>query len=653
MGHRLSLLMVEDSETDAELVVLELRRHGYDVALERVDTAPALSAALESRRWDIVVCDHGLPSFDSRQALCTVRESRPDLPFVILSGTIGEEAAVEALKAGARDVVLKTNLARVGPVVDRELREAESRRRLRGAEEALVESEARKTAILDTALDAVISIDHQGRIVDFNPSAETMFGFARDEARARPVSELIIPLSLRQRHHEAFARHLATGQSTIIGTRIELTAMRADGSEFPVELSITRGDLSGRPFFTAYVRDLTERKRAEGERASLEAQLRQSQKMEAIGRFVGGITHDFTNLMSVVGGYSQLLLRDVREDDPRRPNVEEIKAASDRAAELTRQLMAFSRQQALEPKTLDLNAVILGIEPMLRRVLGEDVELVTRLAPDLGPVRADPSQLEQVVMNLAVNARDAMPTGGTLALETRHAGIDRDADEHRGPLAIERGSYSVLSVTDTGAGMDAETQSQIFEPFFTTKEVGKGTGLGLSTVYGIVLQSKGFIRVESDPERGTTFDVYLPLADARADLPQPADPDTPPARGSEAVLLVEDDEALLRLVHQTLEADGYTVLAARDAREAIDICERRHAPIDLAVTDVVMPGMGGLQLARELRARRPDLKLLFMSGYSEHGIGDEERRALNAGLIQKPFSLPGLGRKIRDLLDAT
>jgi len=303
--------------------------------------------------------------------------------------------------------------------------------------------------------------------------------------------------------------------------------LRSDGTEFPVEVSVTRGDLAGRPFFTGYLRDLTERKRAEEERTSLEAQLRQAQKMEAIGRLAAGITHDFNNLLAVVRGFNELMLSKLEDGDPLRRHAEEIRQASDKAASLTQQLLFFTPQRTAESNVLDLNALIVGIESMLGRVIGEDVELVTRLDPDLGNVRADPGQLERVIMNLVVNARDAMPDGGTLSIETRAA------------ETAESGRYAVLSVRDTGVGMDAETSAHIFEPFFTTKEAGKGTGLGLSTVYGIVNQSGGFISVESRPGQGTTFNVHLPVVDAPLDPPD-ADPGARGRSGTEP--LIEEDE---------------------------------------------------------------------------------------------------------------
>jgi PAS domain S-box-containing protein len=648
----LSVLIVEDSESDAELAALELRRNGFDIALERVDTAPALRAALEAGRRVLVLCDYDLPGLDAQEALRIVRETAPDTPFVILSGTIGEEAVADALKAGANDVVVKANLSRIGLVVDRVLLEAENRRIQKEGAAALMESEARKTSILDSALDAVITIDQEGRIVDFNEAAVAMFGYTREEAFQREMLELIIPPSLRQQHTEAFARHLATGERTIIGKRVTLTGMRADGSEFPVELSITRSELSARPFFTGYVRDLTETRQAEKERAVLEAQLLQAQKLEAIGRLAVGITHDFSNFLTVVTGYSEILLRGLEEGDPHRNYVEQILAAGEKANSLTQQVLAFGRQQIPEPTVLDLNAVITGIEPMLGRLIGEEVEVVTRLDTDLGRVEADPGHLEQVIMNLVVNAGDAMAEGGTLAIETGNVEFDQDSLDRPGSVVIGRRRYARLSVSDTGVGMDDETQSRVFEPFFTTKPVGKGTGLGLSTVYGIVNQSDGFVSVYSEPAHGTTFNVYLPLVETPSDPQEAPDSERAADRGTETLLLVEDDEELVRLLQVTLEEFGYTVLGARNGTEAVEICERHDGLIDLMIAETMLPGMSGLDLGRELLSHRPELRLLFMSS-SGNKLVDAMRREHSAGLIRKPFTAAALSRKVRAMLDST
>ena len=381
----------------------------------------------------------------------------------------------------------------------------------------------------------------------------------------------------------------------------------------------------------------------------LEEQFRQSQKMEAVGQLAGGIAHDFNNLLTAILGNTQLLLRDLPPGDAKRGDVEEIRKASERAASLTRQLLAYSRRQMLQPEVLDLNVVVAEMDKMLRRLIGEHIALVAVLASDLGRVRADPNQLEQVIVNLAVNARDAMPDGGKLTIET--ANVDLDETFAQAHLGSVPGAYVMLAVTDSGVGMDATVRAHLFEPFFTTKEVGKGTGLGLATVYGIVKQSDGYISVYSEPGRGSSFKIYLPRNGSTADLPV-----TPqrggPARGSETILVVEDEPAVLTLSQRALEAQGYVVLAAADAAAALRVVERHGGTIHMLLTDVVMPGLSGRELADRLGAQRPGIRVLYMSGYPGDAVVQHGTLPSGSAFLQKPFSPDGLARKVRDVLDA-
>ena len=379
--------------------------------------------------------------------------------------------------------------------------------------------------------------------------------------------------------------------------------------------------------------------------------LQSVQKMEAIGRLAGGIAHDFNNLVQAIGGYTEILLKRIDEQDPLRKNAEEIKKAGDRAAALTRQLLAFSRQQVLQPSVLQLNSVVTNIESLLRRLIGEDVEFETALAEDLGPVRADAAQLEQVLMNLAVNARDAMPDGGTLTIETRNV-VLTDSDQ-REAFAINAGPYVLLAVSDTGCGMDVETRARAFEPFFTTKPAGRGTGLGLSTVYGVVKQSDGYIWVDSEPGLGTRVRIYLPRVNEPVPAPEPRrrQPVASSPRGHETLLLVEDEEGVRDLISEWLGGHGYTVLTAANGMEALALASNDRRPIDLLVADVVMPQMGGPALAERLLPSRPGMKVIYVSGYADDAIGDP-RLAAGAAFLQKPFSLETLLRKVREILDA-
>jgi len=397
-------------------------------------------------------------------------------------------------------------------------------------------------------------------------------------------------------------------------------------------------------------RDVTKRKEVEEALRHSEEQLRQAQKMEAIGRLAGGIAHDFNNLLTAIKGHAELLLAEIDESSSKRADIEEIWKASERAAVLTRQLLAFSRQQVSQPRVLNLNDVVNEIGSMLGRLIGEDVELVLLPDPDLGYVMADPGQMEQVLMNLAVNARDAMPRGGRLTIETSNVELADDFP-HRFAYDVRPGPYVMISVTDTGVGMDKEVQKRIFEPFFTTKEKGKGTGLGLSTVYGIVQQSGGYIWVDSRLGQGTTFKIYLPRVQAGPVEVEPVTVSPTSATGSETILVVEDEPAVRALICKTLRKNGYTVLEAVNGRDALRAASEHRGPLDLVLTDVVMPEMGGKELAERLSVSRPDTMIVFMSGYAESEIVHNGVLKPGTILLEKPFTPDSLARKVREVLD--
>jgi PAS domain S-box-containing protein len=430
---------------------------------------------------------------------------------------------------------------------------------------------------------------------------------------------------------------------------------KKDGSVIYVDIKAHDLLFEGRRARLILSNDVTSRHKAEEARAQAEAalarteaQLRHSQKLEAVGRLAGGVAHDFNNLLSVILSYSALILADLAPEDPMRGEVAEIEAAGKRAAELTRQLLAFGRRQMLQPRVVDPAQIVTGMERMLRRLIGEDVDLTLHRDPGAGSVKVDPGQLEQVVMNLVVNARDAMPRGGRLTIETANVELDeRYAAEHVG---VVPGPYVVLSVTDTGTGMDEATQARIFEPYFTTKEVGKGSGLGLSMVFGIVQQSGGNIWVYSEPERGTTFRIYLPRAEeALSASLAPAPP--PVLRGTETVLLVEDDERVRNAVRTSLERYGYEVLVARDDRHAAQIAQERRRPIHVLLTDVIMPRVSGPELAEKLTATRPEMKVVYMSGYTNQAIIQHGTLGAEIDFVQKPVIPAALARKVREVLD--
>jgi two-component system, cell cycle sensor histidine kinase and response regulator CckA len=641
----LKVLFVDDSEDDVHLVKSQLESCGWDVSGERVDTREAMAAALARSSYDLIVSDYHMPRFRAPEAVAVWKERGLDTPFLVVTGTIGEEQAVEVLRAGAHDFFLKDRLSRLCSAVERELREAEKRRTLerteREREEALqrlARSERLFHDLFESAPDATVIVDGQGVIRAASRQAERLFGYEPQELNGRPV-EALIPSAARSGYRELREQFGEAPTPRFMGAGPQnLFAARKDGTTFPVEISLspltTEADT-----IVAAVRDITARR-------ELEEQFRQVQKMEAVGRLAGGVAHDFNNILGVILGYSQILLGGMGADDPRRARVEQILSASERAAGLTRQLLAFSRRQVFETRVLDLNDTVAAVIKMIGRLIGEDVGLTFRPGESLGRVRADPTQIEQVLMNLAVNARDAMPDGGRLAIETANAAMDDDyVRVHAGSAA---GRYVCIAVTDTGQGMTREVRTHIFEPFFTTKEPGKGTGLGLSTVYGIVKQSDGFIYVYSEPGHGTTFKIYLPAVEGEVE--RPAEP-LPPRRGSETILLVEDEEGLRELIGELLVENGYNVLTAENPTRAIQIAEQHPGPIDLLLTDVVMPQMNGREMAGRVKTLRPDVRVLYMSGYTEDAIA--HRGVLDAGvsLISKPFTQESLARKLRELLD--
>jgi PAS domain S-box-containing protein len=506
-------------------------------------------------------------------------------------------------------------------------------------EDALRDSESRYRNMVQSAVYGIYRSSPEDHFLEVNPAMVRMLGYdsMHDLLRVKISQDIYTDGESRQ---QLIERHKSSGKAE----NVEVRWKRKDGKVITVRLSgraVLRGDGSI-DYFEMIAEDVTERR-------ALEEQLRQSQKMEAVGRLAGGIAHDFNNLLTVIKGYSDLLMEEFKPADPLRTEVDEIRKAADRAASLTRQLLAFSRQQVLAPKVLDLNTVVGNMDRLLRRLLGADIDLQTTLAPSLGRVKADPGQIEQVIMNLAVNARDAMPNGGKLTIETANVLLDDNyAVEHLGAKA---GPYIMIAVTDNGAGMSPSVRQRIFEPFFTTKEVGKGTGLGLSTVYGIVKQSGGYIWVYSEVGVGTTFKVYLPRVDGPADVQTQKLAALSTYAGNETILLVEDEDGVRALIRQVLSRHGYTVLEARHGGEALLHCERHRGTIDLLVSDVVLEQMSGPELANRLLALRPELKVLFVSGYTDDAIIHQGVLLEGTAFLQKPFTTDALAKKIREVLE--
>jgi two-component system cell cycle sensor histidine kinase/response regulator CckA len=801
------ILHLEDDPDDALLVREALQNDSFACEIVNVSSRAAFEAALEADGLDIVLSDYALPTFDGISALGIARRKVPDLPFVFVSGTMGEELAIETLKAGATDYVLKDRLGRLVSSVERALADASAKaegrqqeRRLtmqhditrslagaetiedavpallsaiceggpfiagalwfpdpteealscryfwhradvlladfeklsressfplgvdipgmiwasgrpawvqeeeldasypraavarrngiqsacglpirsrdkvlgvldfyspenlpadeqlltaladigdqvgqfierRHAELALRESEERLRSIAEASSEWIWSAGPDGRTDYSNRVVEDMLGYAPEELVGQDLFQIVHPEDI-SRARDVLARSTATKSGW---TAFSVRCRHKDGSYRSLESNAVPirgpdGEVLG---FRGANRDITNH-------LSLEAQLRQAQKMEAIGLLAGGVAHDFNNLLTTILGYSHLLLQSLGPGSELAAEVEEIRKAGERAAELTSQLLAFSRKQILQPVILDVNSVVRDTEKMLRRLIGADIDFTLSLDPAPVAVKVDPGQLEQIIMNLAVNARDSMPRGGFLTIGTRDCEVD--AAQARSFTGLKPGSYVCLSVRDTGEGMDRETLARIFEPFFTTKEKGKGTGLGLSTVYGIVKQSGGYIAAESEPGKGTSFLIYLPRVAA------PAGTETEPGgsafdQGSETLLLVEDDDAVRALTLRTLEQGGYRVLEAASAEGALTVSDAFEGVIDVLIADVVMPGESGPELARRLAGTRPEMKVLFMSGYTDDAILRSGRLPPNQRFLQKPFAPDVLRQKVRDLLD--
>jgi PAS domain S-box-containing protein len=646
--------MVEDSEDDAELILRELRRGGFDVAHRRVETADDMRDALVTKAWDVILSDFSMPEFSAPGALAVRRASGLDIPLIIVSGTIGEDIAVRSLHAGAQDFILKGKLGRLLPAIERELREHESREAHKQAEEALRASEARLKVrdkqleqreamfhdLFEAAPDGILLVDAEGIVTLANAEAERVFGYDHG-ALAGVRIDTLFPSDGHDNAALPPHAYFAKPEKRRMGEGHDLHARRKDGAELPVDVSFAPFSLEGHQIALGVIRDMTAQR-------SVEAQLRQAQKMEAVGRLAAGVAHDFNNILSVILSYAEMMEDDLGPEEPLRASAEEIRAAGLRAVDLTRQLLTFSRQQVSVAAIVDLDHTVAEMESMLRRLLGAHVKLTVLAGANPWKVRVNVGELQQVVMNLAVNARDAMPDGGSLTIESKK--VDLDADYAATHHDVVPGPYVMLAVTDTGVGIDKETQGRIFEPFFTTKALTKGTGLGLATVFGIVKQSRGHIWVYSEPGVGTTFRVYLPREIGSTEPSPSQPPRADVSRGTETILLVEDDDHVRAVALGILRRNGYVVLEAPNGGEALLICEQHKATIHLLLTDVVLPRMSGRQLAERLAMTRTDMKVLFMSGYTDDAILQHGILNSDVEYLEKPFTPASLARKVREVL---
>jgi len=515
--------------------------------------------------------------------------------------------------------------------------------------------------LLEGAPDAMVCVDRSGRIVLVNAQTERLFGYRRAELVGQPV-ETLVPEAARQEHRGHRARYLADPGPRPMGAAMELSARRRDGSTFRTEISLSAIDTDDGPLVIAAVRDVTERLelqaererlRCEAERDKLERQLQQSQRLESLGQLAGGVAHDFNNLLAVISNYAAFISEEVADGGAPgdlgsvRDDVRQIQLAADRAAELTHQLLAFARRDVVQPRSLDLNEVIAQVEQLLIRTLGEHVILKTDLAPALCPVLADPGQIEQVLVSLAVNARDAMPSGGTLVVQTSVTSIGES--DAAGRVGLAPGRYACMKISDTGVGMPGEVIDRAFEPFFTTKPKGEGTGLGLATVYGIITQARGYVQIYSEPGLGTTITILMP-ATGQSVRGGPGRGQQPVGGGDETVLIVEDEPAMREVAGRILSRRGYHVIAAASGPEAIELVTSHPGDIDVLLTDVIMPKMLGKEVAERIRALRPGVKVLFMSGYTQGVLDSQGVVEAGVNLIEKPFTEARLLSTLRQVI---
>jgi two-component system CheB/CheR fusion protein len=631
-------LLIDDNPDDRALVKRELA-HAFDkVEATDVFDADGLDKSLRRGDFDLVVTDFCLKWTDGLEVLKAVRRKYPLHPVIMYTGTGSEEVAVAAMQAGLDEYVIKSpvNIAQIRVAAASAMQKAAQR-------QALKEQEDRTRTILDIMVDGIVTIDERGLVQSFNPGAERIFGYAAAEVIGENI-KILMPEPHANQHDRYIADYLRTGERKIIGMRREAEGRAKDGRVFPLELAVGQMRLSsGKRHFIGSLRDLSERTR-------LEEQLRRSQKMEALGQLTGGIAHDFNNLLTVILGNLELVGGKAGADAELRRAVEIAMSAADRAAALTRRLLGFSRRQVLQPQSLDLANVVNDMSEMLARTLGENVRVETVCPADLWHVMADKHEIENAVLNLAINGRDAMPRGGTITIETRNVRIDADYAREN-PDAVA-GDHVMISVVDTGTGMPPAVLARAFEPFFTTKEVGKGTGLGLSMVYGFARQSSGHVKIESEIGKGTTVKLYLPRCELDRSRAVTDAVNTVSKRGGETILVVEDDELVRGTVIAQLERLGYRVIAAKDGPSALIILNG-GTPIDLLFTDVVMPGgISGRELACEAVRLRPQLKVVFTSGYEQMRSNSKEPMVERADFLPKPFKQQELACKMREALGA-
>lgn len=632
----ISILLLEDNSADAQLTIRYLLKSGLNTEIDVSRDDAQFQAQVAQKHYDIVLGDYGLSNWTGLDAFLWLRSSGYDMPFILVTGSLGDETAVECIRQGISDYILKERLDRLPIAISRALEERSTRLARDRAERDLRQSIEQYRSIVEGAPYGICRIDSGGRFRMVNSALVAMLGFESHDAllAANAADIFAQPQEIPK---------VLLGFQTNQSSPIEVLWRRSDGGQIHAHLAGRQfpSEMSNQEVYEIFVEDITRQR-------VLEREFLQAQKMEAVGRLAGSVAHDFNNTLMIIGGSAELLAQQIKPEK-NMDYIRQIQRATDMAAGIVRQLLAFSRKQIPERRVMDLNSVLSDLTKMLPRLLGEDIEV--KIVSGKGPkyIWADRGYLEQVVLNLAVNARDAMPGGGILMIKTDGVEVDgQNAVE--GAASIPSGSYITLQITDTGIGMDANVRTHIFEPFFTTKERDKGTGLGLSTVYGIVKQSDGHIFVDSAPGKGTTFTMFFPTAQTQGKEAKANNAVTAVPGGPESILVVEDQTSLRELVTEYLESKGYAVLSAGSGRAGLELVKIQAKPVDLLITDVILPGMPGTELAAAMIQRSPGTRVLYISGYTDRPIS-LQAFGPHTAYLQKPFSLVALGEKIRTVLE--
>jgi two-component system cell cycle sensor histidine kinase/response regulator CckA len=630
MGDSLKLIIASDTEQDADIIIRALSEAGFNPSARCVWTPEELSNSIDEGAVDAAFICSGLSRFDPLAAIRRMHEAGLDIPLIFVSEPMGEERAIEVLKAGAHDIVYKGHMERLSAAIERELKEAKARSEHRRIERAVQTVANEWRTAVDTVRSPICLVDTAGKIVRCNKAFQRLSG--------KPFLEIVgVDHDKVLRDIDQF-RDYSGLQSAAAAREGGIATARISGRTFEVQVEPVT-DATGR--LTGHVHvmnDITERLRAEEEAHRAEEFLAQAQKMEAVGQLAGGIAHDFNNILTGIMGYCSVLLSRLPAEDALRPFVSRIMSAAQRAAELTQGLLTFGRRQPFNPRPVDLNSLISGNREFMSRVIGEEIEIRLEPCPHALPVFADTVQIEQILLNLSTNARDAMPHGGVITVRT-------SADE---PGTARPFGY--LSFSDTGVGIEEETRKRVFEPFFTTKEIGKGTGLGLSVVWSIIEQHGGRISVESAVGKGTTFTIALPLMKAGAET-EVAGKEAAGVGGTETILVVEDDDTVRDMARAVLEGFGYTVISAADGEEALKLFNENREAISLAILDIIMPKRDGMRMFEEMRTQNPSLRRLFISGYADDVLKSKGVDGGNSDFLRKPFSPLELAAKVREILD--